>query len=178
MRAVWKRQAGEPVTVRYYQTDTTPRNSSYNAFMAAYHALYASYFDTHYSLLVDFPPIFTKMIQFEKSHLIFNREAGTIFWFDENGELTNEVGMITKMNGMYFKDVHLDPDTKKIYLEYPQGPFTQFIEINPETGQEVRRFMILDFRHIEKCRFLNDRLYFLYQPDIGMRIKKVYSIWI
>ena len=86
--------------------------------------------------------------------------------------------MITKLNGNYFKDIHKDAATGKIYLEYPQGPFTHFIEINPETGLEIRRFMVTDFRHIEKCEFLNDRLYFLYQPDTGKRIKKIYSIWI
>jgi len=38
--------------------------------------------------------------------------------------------------------------------------------------------MISEFRHIEKCEFLNNRLYFLYQPVVGLKIKKVYSIWI
>ncbi len=47
-----------------------------------------------------------------------------------------------------------------------------------ETGLEIRRFMVRDFRYIEKCEFLNDRLYFLYQPDMGKRIKKLFSIWI
>lgn len=84
--------------------------------------------------------------------------------------------MNNKLNGFYYQDVHLDTGTNRIYIEYPQGPFTHFIEINPETGQEVRRFMVWDFRHIEKCLFLNDRLYFLYQPDMGKRIKKVFTI--
>ncbi|MFA5816094.1 MAG: hypothetical protein WC865_10780 [Bacteroidales bacterium] len=84
--------------------------------------------------------------------------------------------MITKLNGIYFQDVHKDAATGRIYLEYPQGLFTHFIEINAESGQEIRRFMVWDFKHIKKCRFLNDRLYFLYQPDMGKRIKKVFSI--
>ena len=78
----------------------------------------------------------------------------------------------------YYQHVHLDSGTGKVYLEFPQGPFTHFIEIDPSTGQDIRRFMVREFRHIEKCEFLNDRLYFLYQPDVGTRIKKVYSIWI
>jgi hypothetical protein len=118
------------------------------------------------------------MIPFGKYQLIFDREAATIFWLDENGGITREAGMITELNGIHYQDVHLDIGTRKIYLEYPQGPYTCFIEINPETGQEIRRFMVRDFRHIEKCRFLNGRLYFLHQPDTGLRIKKVYSIWI
>jgi len=178
LRVLWDSQDSLWMTINDYPTDTNGRNRSYVQFMKFYEGLHLSYFETHYRLVFDYPPISTKMIQYEKNHLIFNRQAGTIFWFDEKGELTNEVGMITKMNGMYYKDVHLDPDTKKIYLEYPQRPFTHFIEINPESGQEIRRFMVRDFRHIEKCRFQNDRLYFLYQPDVGMRIKKVYSIWI
>ena len=105
-------------------------------------------------------------------------EAATIFLIDERGGITREVGMITKLNGIYYHDIHQDSGTGKIYLEFPQGPFTHFIEINPENGQEVRRFMVRDFQHIEKCEFLNDRLYFLYQPTIGKKIKKVFSIWI
>jgi hypothetical protein len=82
------------------------------------------------------------------------------------------------LNGQYYQDVHLDAGTERVYVEYAQGPFTHFIEINPETGQEVRRFMVRDYKHIEQCEFLNGRLYFLYQPDTGLRIKKIYSMWI
>lgn len=94
------------------------------------------------------------------------------------GYIRDTIVIESEMNNIYFRDVHLDAGTGRIYIEYPQGAFTHFIEINPETGQEIRRFMVWDFTHIEKCQFLNGRLYFLYQPDTGKRIKKVYSIWI
>ncbi|MCX6224077.1 MAG: carboxypeptidase-like regulatory domain-containing protein, partial [Bacteroidia bacterium] len=148
------------------------------SYMNAYDGLYHSYFESQFRLLVDYPPIFTKMIPVGRYHLIFNREAATIFWIDEKGGIGREVGMITRLNGIHYHDIHLDTGTGKIYVEYPQGPFTHFVEINPETGQEIRRFMVSEFRHIEKCEFLNDRLYFLYQPDTGKRIKKIFSIWI
>jgi len=141
-----------------------------------YEAAYHSYFRSQFKLMTDFHPVFTKMILFGKTQLIFDREGSTIFWLDNKGEIAKEVGMNNKLNGIFYQDVHLDPGTGRIYLEFPLGTFTHFIEINPETGAEVRRFMVSEFRHIEKCEFLNDRLYFLYQPDIGKRIKKVYSI--
>jgi hypothetical protein len=143
-----------------------------------YEAAYHSYFRSQFKLMTDFHPVFTKMILFGKTRLIFDREGSTIFWLDKKGEIAKEVGMNNKLNGIFYQDVHLDPGTGRIYLEFPLGTFTHFIEINPETGAEVRRFMVSEFRHIEKCEFLNDRLYFLYQPDIGKRIKKIYSIWI
>jgi len=148
------------------------------SYMRAYEGAYHSYFESQFRLLVDFPPVFTRMIPVGKNHVLFDREAATIFWFNESGVIIRETGMITRLNGIHFRDVHQDAATGRFYLEFPQGPFTHFIEINPETGQEVRRFMVRDFRHIEKCVFLNDRLYFLYQPDTGKRIKKVFSIWI
>ena len=143
---------------------------------SVYEPAYHRYFGSHFNLVTGFHPVFTKMIPFDKHYLIFDREAATIFWLDKGGETIREVGMNNRLNGIHFQDVHLDSGTGRIYLEFPQGTFTHFIEINPETGQEIRRFMVRDFRHIEKCVFLNDRLYFLYQPDIGKRIKKVYSI--
>ena len=145
-----------------------------NVYEPAFHR----YFGSHFKLLTDFHPVFTKMISFGKNQWIFDREAATIFNLNQKGEIIGEVGMNNKLNGMHYQDVRLDKVTGKIYLEFPQGPFTHFIEINPATGQEIRRFMVSGFHHIEKCEFLNNRLYFLYQPDVGMRIKKLYSIWI
>ncbi|MCX6223638.1 MAG: hypothetical protein NTV01_02600 [Bacteroidia bacterium] len=148
-----------------------------NGWLASvYEPAYHRYFGSHFTLLTDFHPVFTKMISLGKNQMIFDREAATIFWLDKRGEVIREVGINNKLNGMYFQDVHLDNGTGRIYLEYPQGPFTHFVEVNPETGQEIRRFMVTGYKHIEKCEFLNDRLYFLYQPDFGKRIKKVFSI--
>lgn len=121
-----------------------------------YEPAFHRYFGSQFKLMTDFRPVFTKMIARGKDQMIFDREAATIFWLDEKGEITREVGMNNKL----------------------KGSFTHFIEVDPSTGQEVRRFMVSEFHHIEKCEFLNDRLYFLYQPDVGMRIKKVYSTWI
>lgn len=177
LRDQWQYQASVPVTL--YPPKASPASNtggSQNSWLIMYEGTYHSYFESQFRLLVDFPAIFTKMIPLGKNHLIFNREAATIFWLDGTGQITREVGMNTKLNGIYFHDVHKDEGTGRIYLEYPQGTFTHFIEINPETGQEIRRFMVRDYKHIEKCGFLNDRLYFLYQPDVGKRIKKVYSI--
>lgn len=143
-----------------------------------YEPTYFRYFSSHFWMMIDFPPEFTKMFTLGKSKLIFDRQAATIFWIGESGEITKEVGMNNKLNGLYYQDVHLDTGTGRIYVEYAQGPYTHFMEINPETGQEIRRFMVRDYRHIEKCEFLNGRLYFLYQPDTGLKIKKIYSMWI
>ncbi len=143
-----------------------------------YEPAFHRYFGSQFTLMTDFRPVFTKMITRDKDQLIFDREAATIYWLDKKGEITREVGMNNKLNGIYFQDVHVDSVTGRIYLEFPQGAFTHFIELNPATGQEIRRFMVSEYRHIEKCEFLNDRLYFLYQPDVGTRIKKVFSIWI
>ncbi|TSA37993.1 MAG: carboxypeptidase-like regulatory domain-containing protein [Porphyromonadaceae bacterium] len=174
LRYTWKIQARQPDSIQPF----TGRGMGpdWIAYMNTFDGLYHSYFNSQFKLQVDYPTVFTKMIPNGKNHLIFDREAATIFWLDERGGITREVGMNNKLNGFYYQDVHLDTGTNRIYIEYPQGPFTHFIEINPETGQEVRRFMVWDFRHIEKCLFLNDRLYFLYQPDMGKRIKKVFTI--
>lgn len=175
LRDVWQRQAREPVA--YMPFKGRGMGPDWIAYMNIYDGFYYSYFSSQFKLL-DYPVVSTKMIPIGKNHLIFDREAATIFWLDERGKITREVGMNNKLNGMKYQDVHLDTGTGKIYIEYPQGPYTYFIEINPETGQDIRRFMVRDFRYIEKCQFLNDRLFFLYQPDSGKRIKKVYSIWI
>ncbi len=143
-----------------------------------YEPAFHRYFGSQFRLMTEFHPVFTKMITLGKDQLIFDREAATIYLLDQKGEIIREVGMNNKLNGHYYEDVHVDSGTGKIYLEFPQGPFTHFLEIDPATGQEIRRFMASGFRHIEKCEFLNDRLYFLFQPDVGLRIKKVYSIWI
>lgn len=137
---------------------------------------YHRFYDTQFKLQTDYHPVFSKMLSNGKQQLIIDREAATIFHIDENGRIVSEAGIDNKMNNIYFRDVHLDAGTGRIYIEYPQGVFTHFIEINPENGQEIRRFMVREFRHIEKCKFLNDRLYFLYQTDTGQRIKKIYSI--
>jgi hypothetical protein len=145
---------------------------------AVYEPAYHNYFKSHFQLKTNFPIVFTKMISYKGSYLIFDREAASISFMDKNGMIFKEIGMDTKMNGIKYKDVHFDTRTGKIFIEYPQGPYTYFVEITPESGQEIRRFMIRDYRYIEKCTFLNNRLYFLYQPETGLRIKKLFSIWI
>ena len=174
LRNYWKTQARLPVTIK----DPPKAGKDWVKFMESYDRLYQDFFTSHQRLHTDYQAVFSKMIPYDKNQLIFDREAATIFQLDENGGITSEVGMITELNGIHYQDVLLDMGTGKIYLEYPQGPYTCFLEINPVTGQEIRRFVVRDFRHIEKCRFLNGRLYFLHQPDTGLRIKKVYSIWI
>lgn len=171
----WKRQAGVPASIGSTPGGIGP---AMQEFLKMFEGLYHSYFNSQFTLQTAYRPIFTKMIPLGKNHLIFDREAATVFWLNDKGEVTREAGMNNKLNGLYYHDVHLDTGTGRIFIEYPLGPFTHFIEINPENGLEIRRFMIRDFKHIEKCRFLNGRLYFLYQPDTGKRIKKLYSIWI
>jgi hypothetical protein len=172
---IWKKQAGVPASIGSTPGGIGP---AMQAFLQMFEGLYHSYFNSQLILQTEYRPIFTKMIPLGKNHLIFDREAATVIWLDEDGEITHEAGINNKLNDLYYHDIHLDTGTDRIYIEFPQGPFTHFIEINPENGLEIRRFMIRDFKHIEKCQFLNGRLYFLYQPDTGKRIKKLYSIWI
>ena len=176
LNKTWTQQGQVPVTL--YPPEKCYGECLEEWLKSVYEPAYHSYFSSHFKLLTDFHPVFTKMISFGTNLWIFDREGATIFNLNQKGEIIGEVGMNNKLNGMHYQDIRLDKVTGKIYLEFPQGPFTHFIEINPATGQEIRRFMVSGFHHIEKCEFLNNRLYFLYQPDVGMRIKKLYSIWI
>ncbi len=176
LKRTWTQQSQVPITMQPPEGCT---GGCINAWLASvYEPAYHRYFGSQFTLMTDFRPVFTKALPYGKHQLIFDREAATIYWLDAKGQIIREVGINNKLYGIYFQDVHLDTGNGRIYVEYPQGTFTHFIEINPETGQEIRRFMVRDYHHIENCKFLNDRLYFLYQPDTGKRIKKIYSIWI
>ena len=102
------------------------------------------------------------MFRYKGKQLVFNREGGCIAWFDDSGKL--------------FSSVHFDAKSDRFYLQFDDNQLTEFIEIDPYSGQDLRNVRVKDFKHIEQCCFYNDRLYFLYQPEIGNRLKKVYSI--
>jgi len=173
----WRYLAATPVTIKDPPAFATS-GIQYRIFFDNYDRLHKKGFDIQHDLQVDYRPVFTKMISYGQFNLIIDREAATIFWFDLTGDIISEVGINNKMNGLFFQDIHIDRGNSKIYFEYPQGLYTHFIEINPTTGEEIRRFMVQDYRHIEKCTFLGDRLFFLHQPETGLKIKKVVSIWI
>ena len=176
LRNNWKTMAQIPVTAGNHDFLVPVGGMALQQFLRSYEGIHKGTFSLHHQFATEFRSVLTKMIPYGNNQLIFDREAATIFWLDKKGEVIKEVGMITKLKGIFYQDAHLDTGTGRIYLEYPQGTFTHFIEINPETGQEVRRFMVTEFKHIERCEFLDDRLYFLYQPDSGKRMKKVITI--
>jgi hypothetical protein len=81
------------------------------------------------------------------------------------------VGQILKVTGQI-----TDAESGRFYLQFDDNSFTEFMEVDPLTGQHLKHITVKSFKHIEECRFKNDRLYFLFQPDYGNQLKKVYSI--
>ncbi|TSA39194.1 MAG: carboxypeptidase-like regulatory domain-containing protein [Porphyromonadaceae bacterium] len=146
------------------------------AFCKFYERLFQSYFKAEFRARFDYPPVYSRMFRFKGKQLVFNREGKCIAWFDDSGKLEREVPFITKVKEKPFSSVHFDAKTDRFYLQFDDNQFTEFIEIDPYSGQHLRNVRINSFKHIEQCCFNNDRLYFLYQPEIGNRLKKVYSI--
>jgi hypothetical protein len=146
------------------------------AFCKYYEQLFQSYFKSEFDLLVNYPPVYSVMFRFKGKQLVFNRESKCIAWFDDSGKLEMEVPFKIDFHGKNFTSVHFDAGTGHFYLQFEDNSFSEFIEIDPLTGQHMRNITVRSFNHIEQCCFKNDRLYFLFQPDFGNRLKKVYSI--
>jgi len=72
--------------------------------------------------------------------------------------------------------MHRDPVSGRFYLEFLNGQLSYLIELNPKTGDEVRKIPVPRYKHIDHINIVNDRIYFLHQPDIGDKGKKLYYI--
>jgi len=49
-------------------------------------------------------------------------------------------GIVNKLNDLYYHDIHLDTVTGRIYMEFPQGPFTPVYDTGFQTHRKVPVF--------------------------------------
>jgi hypothetical protein len=153
-----------------------PSGPIVEAFCKSYERLFQSYFKAEFGAIINYPPVYSQMFRFKGKQLIFNREGKSIAWLDDSGKINQEITFMSELNGKPFSLVLYDAKTQRFYLQFDDDPFTEFIEIDPFTGQHIRTISAGSFRHMNQCCFNDGRLFFLYQPEIGNRLRKVYSI--
>ncbi|MCX6227214.1 MAG: carboxypeptidase-like regulatory domain-containing protein [Bacteroidia bacterium] len=137
-------------------------------------AIYATAFDMAFQQYVGYKPLYTKLYQPGDSLLIFDFVKFSIFSFSKNGKPTGETLMSIVFDNDWKKRMHRDPVTGRYYLEFLHGQLTYLIEIDPKTGDEVRKIPIPGYKHIDHINITNNRIYFLHQPDFGDKGKKLY----
>ncbi len=144
--------------------------------MEAYERMYHDFFRTILDKTIDFPYVYSRMFQFGNAVILFDRGANEIVWFSPSGNVAKEVTIEKDPLAKGFTNAYLDEPAKKFYLEYQDGPVSWFVEINPKTGERLKRIPGNTYPHMEQCNFHNGKLYFLYQPINGLKIKKLNAL--
>jgi hypothetical protein len=146
------------------------------AFLKGYEKIFQSYFKSEFNTKYNYPDVYSAIFRLKGKQLIFNREGSCIVWLDDSGKIELSIPFVTTYNGKDFSLVHFDMETERFYLQFENNASTEFVEIDPLTGHHLKNITVKSFKHIEQCSFKNDRLFFLFQPDFGNRLKKIYSI--
>lgn len=137
-------------------------------------AIYNAAFGLVFQQQTGYKPLYTALFQLGDSLVIFDFQKFSISSFTRDGKQTGETPMRVVFNHDWKSRMHRDPVTGKFYLEFLHGQLTYLIEIDPVTGDEVRKIPITAYKHIDHIRINNNRVYFLHQPDFGDKAKKVY----
>ncbi|MCX6227215.1 MAG: carboxypeptidase-like regulatory domain-containing protein [Bacteroidia bacterium] len=122
----------------------------------------------------NYKPVYTELFMVGDSMLLFDFVILSIVRFSKDGVQTGETPMRIVFDNDWERRMQRDPSTGRFYLEFLHGQLTYLIEIDPVTGDEVKKVPILKFRHVDHIRIINGRIYFLYQPDVGDKGKKLY----
>ncbi|TSA36629.1 MAG: hypothetical protein D4R64_07135 [Porphyromonadaceae bacterium] len=108
--------------------------------------------------------------------MLFDFAKFSIIRFSKDGTQTGETPMRVVFNNDWESRMHRDPVAGRFYLEFLNGQLSYLIELNSKTGDEVRKIPVPRYKHIDHINIVNDRIYFLHQPDIGDKGKKLYYI--
>jgi hypothetical protein len=122
----------------------------------------------------DYRPVRSRMIQVEDSVMLFDLTKGRVFCITLGRELKWESILQSNLSKDFTGRVHRDPITNRFFLEFLNIQSSYLIEINPLTGQEIRIIAIRPYKHIDHVSVYDNKVWFLYQPDIGEEGKKLY----
>ena len=126
--------------------------------------------------MTQYKPIYTELFRVGDSLLLFDFAKLSIIRFSREGIQTGETPMRIVFNNDWERRMHCDAVTGRFYLEFLNGQLSYLIELDPQTGDEARKIPILNFKHIDHIRIINDRVFFLHQPDFGDKGKKLYYL--
>ena len=123
---------------------------------------------------INYKPVHADLFPAGDSLLLFDFTAGTVIRFSEKVDKCWKLQMQIAFNKDWVHRMHHDTVTDRYYLEFASGPYTYLIEIDPVSGTEVRKIPIPTYNHIDHIQVINNRVWFLHQPDFGDRGKKLY----
>lgn len=146
--------------------------------------------ELRFNQMAYFPAIYAPMFKLGDSIVIFNHPNSTIDFFDESDSLVgstaityhstsekkdiqNTIASIAR-NNKWQKDVFIDPISKKAYTSFMGLNGTQVIkEIDLYTGQLVKS-MKIPFPYVEKIKFHNGFMYYMYKGWGESQKKKIF----
>lgn len=124
----------------------------------------------------DFKPVHSSLVPFRDTFLLFDFSKGTINCFDKYINPRWQADIKSHLDPRCTGTVHYDKLSGRCFLEYHDIQKTDLYEINPRSGELVKRFSITNHRHIEKLQIANGRAYYLYQSDLGNELKQLFSL--
>lgn len=130
----------------------------------------------HIRKFSEFRPVESAFIQMGDSSLLFDFDKKLINCIKSNGELKWTSNMQVPLRNDWTGNVHYDKIAQRFYLEFLHIQLSSLVEIDPLTGEALSQIPIKRFKHIDNITVLNNRIFFLHQPDFGDRGKKLYFV--
>ncbi len=124
----------------------------------------------------DFRPAQSALLQISDSALLFDFERQAIYCLSIAGKLLWASTIQADLSKDFTGRVHRDKTTNRFFLEFLNIQASYLIEIDPKTGKALSNIPIRQYRHIDHISVNNNRVYFLYQPDLGDKGKKLFYV--
>lgn len=132
--------------------------------------------DAVFKIATNYPPVNSALFPVEDSLLLFDFDRKLIRYYQYNGEFSHQSSIQINLSADWTGRIHQDRDNNRYYLEFLHIQSTILIEIDPKTGKELRQIPIKNYRHIDHLKVIDNRIFFLHQPDFGNKLKQLLFI--
>lgn len=132
--------------------------------------------DAVFKIATNYPPVYSALFPVEDSLLLFDFDRKLIRYYKYNGEFSHQSSIQINLSADWTGRIHQDRENNRYYLEFLHIQSTFLIEIDPKTGEELRQIPIKNYKHIDHLQVIDNRIFFLHQPDFGNKLKQLLYI--
>ncbi|MEA1876379.1 MAG: carboxypeptidase-like regulatory domain-containing protein [Bacteroidota bacterium] len=129
-----------------------------------------------FQISTNYPPVNSSLFSVGDSLLLFDFDQKLIRYYHFNGECSYQSSIKVNLNADWTGRIHQDRENNRYYLEFLHIHSTYLVEIDPGSGEKLRQIPINNYRHIDHLKVINNRIFFLHQPDFGNELKQLVYI--
>ncbi len=131
--------------------------------------------DLRFEEMCFFDPIFAPLVKIKDRICIFNYVDSLMEFYNEKGELINEITMNFHNKPHWKEELYVDNAMAKVYTLFKKNGVSTLYEINLNTGKLGKSIVIPSFIFVDKIKVNNNHIYFLYRKTDILDLMKLYK---